>query len=119
MKLSSSRVQQTLNQFDAQAIPDSHPAVPRLNQLFGEHTFFLTATALDRRAAEPVHWRANHQGRETCQLEGCGADQPVASYPEPTDVIIALKSDTELAGLIALLLVPPTHDVMSYGLADA
>ena len=46
MKLNSAQVKQALTQFDAQAIPDSHPAVPQLNNLFGEHTFFLNSSGL-------------------------------------------------------------------------
>jgi hypothetical protein len=30
-----------LGQCEAQAIPDDHPVIPQLNDLFGEHTFFL------------------------------------------------------------------------------
>jgi hypothetical protein len=41
MKLTSAQVERTLGQFEAQAIPDDHPVVPQLNDLFGEHTFFL------------------------------------------------------------------------------
>jgi len=41
MKLTSAQIERTLGQFEAEAIPDSHPALPRLNELFGDHTFFL------------------------------------------------------------------------------
>jgi len=41
MKLNSALFERTLTQFDAQAIPESHPVVPQLNSLFGDHTFFL------------------------------------------------------------------------------
>lgn len=47
MKLSSALVERTLNQFEAQAIPDNHPVVPQLNSLFGDHTFFLNASGLN------------------------------------------------------------------------
>ena len=43
MKLNSAQVERALSQFDAQALPDSHPVVPQLNRLFGDHTFFSTA----------------------------------------------------------------------------
>jgi hypothetical protein len=46
MKLNSTQVKQTLSQFDAEVLPDSHPAVPQLNDLFGDHTFFSMGTAL-------------------------------------------------------------------------
>jgi len=46
MKLSAARVEQTLNQFQAQAIPEDHPAVPQLNRLFGDHTYFVDGDGL-------------------------------------------------------------------------
>ena len=44
MKLNSAQLERTLGQFEAPAIPDDHPVIPQLNDLFGEHTFFLDAT---------------------------------------------------------------------------
>ncbi|HLG82272.1 MAG TPA: hypothetical protein VKY22_14745 [Bradyrhizobium sp.] len=46
MKLNSAQVQQTLNQMNAQVVPDSHPAVTQLTDVFGEHTFFLDENGL-------------------------------------------------------------------------
>ena len=46
MRLTPVLVERTLSQFEAQAIPDSHPAVPELNRLFGDHTFFLDGNGL-------------------------------------------------------------------------
>ena len=47
MKLTSAQVERTLSQLEAQAIPDSHPVVPQLNELFGDHTFFLDGNGLN------------------------------------------------------------------------
>jgi hypothetical protein len=52
MKMTSALVEQTLNQFEAHVIPDSHPAVPQLKGVFGDHTFFLSSGGLD--IVEPV-----------------------------------------------------------------
>jgi hypothetical protein len=52
MKLNSSQVKQTLSQFQAEVLPDNHPAVAQLNNLFGEHTFFLDGGGL--KVLEPV-----------------------------------------------------------------
>ena len=41
MKLNSMQVKQTLRQFDAEVLPDSHPVAGQLNDMFGDHTFFL------------------------------------------------------------------------------
>jgi hypothetical protein len=46
MKLNSAQVQQTLDQMNAQVVPDSHPAVTQLTNLFGNHTFFLDESGL-------------------------------------------------------------------------
>jgi hypothetical protein len=41
MKLDSAQVQRTLDQFEARVIPDDAPMISKLNNLFGEHTFFI------------------------------------------------------------------------------
>jgi hypothetical protein len=46
MKLNSAQVQQTLDQMNAQVVPESHPAVTQLTDVFGEHTFFLDESGL-------------------------------------------------------------------------
>ena len=46
MKLNSAQVQQTLNQMNAQVVPDAHPAVTQLTDVFGDHTFFLDDSGL-------------------------------------------------------------------------
>lgn len=47
MKLTSALIARTLDQFDAQPIPEDHPAVAQLNSLFGEHTYFLDGNGLN------------------------------------------------------------------------
>jgi hypothetical protein len=47
MKLNPAQVEETLSQFEAQVIPDDHPPVSELNQLFGDHTFFLDKNGLN------------------------------------------------------------------------
>jgi hypothetical protein len=42
MKLASAVIERTLDQIEAEALPDNHPAVPQLSELFGDHTFFWT-----------------------------------------------------------------------------
>src|SRR6516162_11221097 len=52
MKLNSAQLERTLGQFEARTIPDDHPLIPQLNDLFGEHTFFLDRHGLN--IVEPV-----------------------------------------------------------------
>src|SRR4051794_36692315 len=55
VKLTSVFVERTLSQFEAEAIPDNHPAVPQLRGLFGDHTFFLDGNGLNIvEPAEPL-----------------------------------------------------------------
>jgi len=92
MKLSSELVERTLNQFNAQAIPENHPAVPQLNSLFGDHTFFLNAQGLS--ILEPTG--APDSGRKTghvIKIAGWQSDDRtslVPHEPEATDVVIML-----------------------------
>lgn len=41
MKLNSVQVEQALSQIDAHVLPDDHPAMTQLTNVFGDHTFFL------------------------------------------------------------------------------
>jgi hypothetical protein len=41
MKLNAAQVKRTLTEMDAQVLPDDHPAVSQLVELYGNHTYFL------------------------------------------------------------------------------
>ena len=41
MKLSSEKLGSVLEQIDAEVIPDDHPSLPKLKEVFGDHTFFV------------------------------------------------------------------------------
>lgn len=92
MKLTPTLVERTLRQFQAQAIPEEHPAVPELNRLFGEHTFFLDDGGLHIvEPALPVE-----DGAQTGQIVKLASwNDPdrtslAAHEPEITDVVIEL-----------------------------
>ena len=68
MKLTPILVERTLSQFEARAIPEGHPAVPELNKLFGEHTFFLDGSGL--LIVEPA--LPDENGAETGQVVNPG-----------------------------------------------
>jgi hypothetical protein len=88
MKLNSAQLERTLGQFEARAIPDDHPVIPQLSDLFGEHTFLLDSHGLN--IVEPVeagesamvvnlgHW--SDDSRSDLELH----------EPEATDVVIML-----------------------------
>jgi hypothetical protein len=101
MKLTSALVERTLSQFPAEAIPDNHPAVPQLNRLFGDHTFFLDDNGLNIiEPAEPgepakANTKTGVEAGKVVKLASWNdADPPSLEPhdPEPTDVVVVLES---------------------------
>jgi hypothetical protein len=97
MKLNPTQVQQTLSQFEAQVLPDSHPAVPELSDLFGDHTFFLDSgglNVLEPAEAPEMQSQAGEQAGEIVSLASW-SDESLTSLrphePEPTGVVIVLE----------------------------
>jgi hypothetical protein len=93
MKLSPQAVEQTLNQFEAQALPENHPVVPKLNRLFGEHTYFLDSAGLH--IIEPA--RKTDSGK----LQGVESSSPVGAMriarlaphpPEWINLVVVLEA---------------------------
>ena len=94
MKLSSTQLKQTLSQFQAEVLPDNHPAVPQLNDLFGDHTFFLDTRGL--KVLEPAGMPEKEaQSGEIVSLADW-SDATLTSLrphePEPTGVVVVLES---------------------------
>ena len=95
MKMNSAQIEQTLNQFDAQAIPAGHPAMPQLERLFGDHTFFLDSEGLN--IVEPVV--EQNDGRRGVVVNlASWTDETKASLephePESTELVVDLEGDT-------------------------
>jgi len=95
MRLSPALVEKTLSQFEAQAIPENHPAMPELNRLFGDHTFFLDGSGLH--IVEPAV--GDDEGRQSANVVRLASwndaerTSLAAHEPEPTDVMIELGSE--------------------------
>jgi hypothetical protein len=90
MKLNSAQLERTLDQFEARPIPDDHPLIPQLNDLFGEHTFFLDRRGLN--IVEPVE-AAGVSGM-VVNLASWSDDSESGlevHEPEATDVVITLE----------------------------
>jgi len=47
MKLNATQIEQAVSQFPAEPIPADHPAVAKLESIFGDHTFFLDGNGLN------------------------------------------------------------------------
>src|SRR5689334_17305908 len=92
MKLSERGVDRTLDQFDAEPLPDTHPAQAQLHQVFGEHTFFLDDTGLV--ILEPAPDGRGEAG-QVVKLASWNDDHTSLKphEPERTDVMIDLGTD--------------------------
>lgn len=94
MKLNSTQVKQTLSQFDAQVLPDDHPAVAQLNNLFGDHTFFLDGSGL--KVLEPAGTPAMEPRTGEVVSLADWSDSSLTSLkphePEMTGVVVVLES---------------------------
>jgi hypothetical protein len=91
MKLTSAQVERTLTQFQGEAIPDNHPVVPQLQDLFGEHTFFLDGNGLN--IVEPAESTEAGivQSAKIVNVASWNADDDLEPHePKPTDVVIVL-----------------------------
>jgi hypothetical protein len=93
MKLNTALVERTLAEFEAKAIPDNHPVVPQLNDLFGEHTYFLNGSGLH--VVEPASADTDPAEGKVVKLASWVDAQRSGlkpHEPEPTDVVIPLKA---------------------------
>ena len=94
MKLTSAQVERALGRFKGEAIPESHPVIPQLNPLFGEHTFFLDSKGLS--IVEPAeHPRPGVDTATVVNVANWSDADPnklEPHEPEPTDVIVTLGS---------------------------
>jgi hypothetical protein len=93
MKLNSAQVQQTLNQINAQVVPDAHPAVTQLTDVFGDHTFFLDEGGL--KVLEPCDVpQTEGQSGEVVSLADWSDSTLTSLSPHPpvsTGTIIVLR----------------------------
>jgi hypothetical protein len=94
MKLSSEALEQTLNQFQAEALPENHPAVAQLKQLFGEHTYLLDGNGLH--IVEPAQATDSGAQKGVVVKLASWSDSSRTSLaphpPEPTDFVIVLQA---------------------------
>jgi hypothetical protein len=94
MKLNSTQLERTLSQFTAEVLPDDHPALKQLSNIYGEHTFFLNGNGLN--VLEPADTaESDAQTGEIVSLANW-SDATLTSLrphePEPTGVLVVLES---------------------------
>ena len=98
MRLSATQVEMAESQLHAEAIPEDHPLIPKLNEMFGEHTYFL-----DNRGLSVVEQAA--QDSSTPSADGKAVVVNLANWtdsnppkleahePELTDSVVTLSTD--------------------------
>jgi len=96
MKMNSAQIEQTLQQFQAQAIPPGHPVMPQLERLFGDHTYFLDGKGLN--IVEPVDEEQGGGQRAVvvnlANWEDRTEKNNLAPHPpEVTELVIDLEAD--------------------------
>jgi hypothetical protein len=94
MKLNSTQVKQTLNQFEAEVLPDNHPVVPQLHSIFGDHTFFLNRSGLS--VLEPAETPEREVPAGEVVSLASWSDGTLSSLrphePEATGVVVLFES---------------------------
>lgn len=106
MRLSAVRIHRTLNQLedhsallDAHPIPDDSPAMGQLNDLFGDHTFFIDNDGLH--IVEPAEPAASVPTGKVVKLAAWKDSQRQALTPQPpeaTGIVIVLGAEEEEPG---------------------
>jgi hypothetical protein len=96
MKMNSAQIEQTLQQFQAQAIPVGHPVMVQLQRLFGDHTYFLDGKGLN--IVEPVDEEQDGGRRAVVVNLANWADRTEKNglephSPEVTELVIDLDAD--------------------------
>jgi len=91
MRLNETQLKQTLNQMEAEVLPDSHPAAAQLIDLFGDHTFLLDRSGL--KVLEPSEMSANDVKTSKVVSLADWSDGTLTSLkphaPEPTGTVVS------------------------------
>lgn len=93
MKLNSTQIEQTLSQFNAQVIDDDNPTIAQLNDLFGDHTFFLDGRGLNVLELIELPKMEPDSGEviNIADWSDATLTKLRTHRPEPTGIVIRLK----------------------------
>ena len=97
MRLSPARVERTLSQFEARVLPDNHPSMPKIREVWGDHTYFLAVNGLN--IVEPLDRRDSDVEVGTVINVASWTDSQATSLsphaPEPTEVVVEFPPDDQ------------------------
>jgi len=90
MRLTTRQIEHTLDQIEAQPIPEDNPVIPQLSRVFGDHTFFLDGEGLN--IVETIDNPDHDSETATVVKLGSWADAnhtTLATHePQVTDVVV-------------------------------
>jgi uncharacterized Fe-S cluster-containing radical SAM superfamily protein len=92
MKLNSAQIENTLDQFEAEVLPEDNPVVQKLTELFGDHTYFLDQAGLN---IVEIADQDSQDGRTAVVVNIAnwtdeGSSKLAPHKPERTDVLLSL-----------------------------
>jgi hypothetical protein len=98
MRLSAAQVEMAASQLQAEALPENHPLIPKLNELFGDHTYFLDSSGLSvvEQAADESATPSAGRTAVVVNLANWTDSNPPkleAHEPELTDSVVTLSTD--------------------------
>jgi len=97
MRLSPSRVEQTLSQFESQVLPESHPSMSKIKEMWGDHTYFLAFNGLN--IVEPLDRRDSGAEAGTVINVASWTDSNGTSLaphaPEATEVVVEFATEDD------------------------
>jgi len=97
MRLSPTRIEQTLDQFAASVMPDDHPSLPKIREIWGDHTYFVAVNGLN--IVEPLDARdpITQLGKvvNLASWTDENATSLSAHEPEPTEVVVEFDSEDD------------------------
>jgi hypothetical protein len=91
MKLSSEKLGSVLEQIDAEVISDDNPSLPKLREVFGDHTFFVDDGGLTIIKPLDQHPQTGELVK-IARWDNANPPHLVAHTPEETDILIKLES---------------------------
>ncbi len=80
MKLNAAQQSHVEEQLGIEALPDENPAMPKLKEVFGEHTFFVDADGLNVVEEHPAE---ENSGGVVIKLASWAEDQTQLRVHEP------------------------------------
>jgi len=97
MKLNAAQLERTTTQLRAEPIPEDHPLIPQLTEMYGEHTYFLDGSGLNivEPAAAELAPNARGMGVVVNLANWTNTNPPKleAHEPELTESMVALETD--------------------------